>query len=142
VVLKEEFVKELKDSFAHPSVFDYKEKEGDILEITAFQLTHSKGPIPFRGGEKNTLFLGKGKDGRDTYICVEGKRFLVNKRDFKDITKENVFARDNVLKLEDSQLQILRDNIDKLEVNNISESKIEALRGDEFKEDLMPLHEK
>jgi len=136
------FMAELKKAFYHPSIFDYREIEGGKLIVTTFQITHDKGPIRFKDGRRiEALDLGIGKDGRNTYICKEGKRFIIDKSEFDTVMKDGIdVLSQNKIILTKEQLNIIRENTDKLSVNNISESKIEELEGNEFEKDLEPMY--
>ena len=142
ILLKEKFMAELEKAFYHPSVFDYREIEGGKLIVTTFQITHDRGPIRFIDGRRiEALDLGVGKDGRNTYICKEGKRFIINKSEFDTVMKDGIdVLSQNKIILTKEQLNIIRENTDKLSVNNISESKIEELEGNEFEKDLEPMY--
>jgi len=136
------FMAELEKAFYHPSVFDYREIEGGKLIVTTFQITHDRGPIRFIDGRRiEALDLGVGKDGKNTYICKEGKRFIIDKSEFDTVMKDgiDVLSRDKII-LTKEQLNIIRANMDELRVDNISESKIEELEGNEFEKDLEPIY--
>jgi len=119
-----------------------REIEGGKLIVTTFQITHDRGPIRFKDGRRiEALDLGVGKDGRNTYICKEGKRFIIDKSEFDTVMKDGIdVLSQNKIILTKEQLNIIRENTDKLSVNNISESKIEELEGNEFEKDLEPIY--
>jgi hypothetical protein len=143
IITDPELVSVLKKAFAHPSIFDCIEIDKDTIKVLTIQMTHSKVIDLKNGGGMETISLGRGKDGRITYVGVEGKSFIVKKDVFHELMKDetSVFKKNEVL-ITENQLELLRENKEYIRMNNISQSKIERLEENDFKERLMPLEEK